>query len=131
MTLKDKEEFKHRVYKIIKCDGFDYVYAKSSIGRLYSGELTQIQLEEWIKSREELNWESLDAFNVLHHSIIETIIPSETSLEMLELCRCSCTSFFKNQKCKHIIAHLSVKKLSMVKVLEIPQKFKRKNIEKK
>ena len=73
----------------------------------------------------------MDVFNVLHHSIIETIIPSKPSLDMLISCTCSCTPFFKHQKCKHIIAHLSVRKVDKTKVLEIPQKYKRKNIERK
>jgi len=35
-----------------------------------------------------------DVFNGLHHSIIETVIPSQPSLDILTSYKCSCTSFF-------------------------------------
>ena len=75
----------------------------STIGRDYSGEIDEWDLDEWNQFEEKNNWSYLNEFIVIHNSIIKTTIPFPHKLDVLPNCRLSCSRFYKNQKCKHII----------------------------
>ena len=78
-------------------------YTMSTIGRDYSGEIDEWDVDEWNQFEEKKNWSYLNEFIVIHNSIIKTTNPFPHKLDVLPNCRLGCSGFYKNQKCKHII----------------------------
>jgi hypothetical protein len=78
-------------------------YTKSTIGRDYSREIDEWDVDEWNQFEKKKNWSYLNEFIVIHNSIIKTTIPFPHKLDFLPNCHLSCSGFYKNQKCKHII----------------------------
>ena len=98
----NKKESRRKTINKVSSD-FLNIYTKSGIGRQYSDEIDDWELDEWLEYETMQNWKDLDEFIVIHNSIIETKIPIIQSTNILSECRCSCTDFYKMQKCKHII----------------------------
>ena len=89
-------------------------YTMSTIGRDYSGEIDEWDVDEWNQFEEKKNWSYLNEFIVIHNSIIKTTIPFPHKLDFLPNCHLSCSGFYKNQKCKHIIGKNCVRKRRVV-----------------
>ena len=61
-------------------------------------------MDEWNQFEKKKNWSYLNEF-IVHNSIIKTTIPFPHKLDFLPNCHLSCSGFYKNQKCKHIIGN--------------------------
>ena len=107
---------------------FIHFYFKSSEGIKRSGQLTNEQLSNHIKTQASLNFQTLDHFIVKNFDITTTSIPKPLTHESFIKSHCSCTRYLKKNICKHIIGICSMKSIYPDSIITIPMTAKNQPI---
>ena len=87
-------------------------------------EQTKLIIQQYI----ELNYPTLDHFIVKNFDITKTSIPLILDQSTFIISRCSCTSYFKNYICKHIVTIFSMKSIYPDSTITIPMTAKNPKI---
>ena len=102
---REKFENKARCVKGMVFNDYTIFYSKSSIGRYYDGELTDEHLRDYIQLQSSKAYKSLDDFFGVILGIVATRVLTLPQVpDDVYKSHCSCVSFFKHHKCKHVFA---------------------------
>ena len=120
-----------RAIMIEKSEKFNTYFVKSTIGIQRSGQIDEEQVERYKQQQRRLEFPTFDSFVIRNFDIIKVTIPNPLQLETLTNSTCTCTSFFKNNICKHILGIASLKSVYPESHLTIPIQSKNVDLTRK